>query len=433
MKHNILFTLFVVFVVVGGAFVGCTDYTDDIQAPQGGQDNLVQGGNNVLPPHLQKPNDGEFSEEKMLVNIGLNVILKNADEFYLETRRLKRDISDRCAKLQSGVQEQSHLVRVQEQWKKTMLAYHRLDAIPIGPLADQKIANNIYSWPTVNFCGIDLEVARLAKGTGEDSLPINKKGLGALEYLLYSASNKTACPNSFLNKDAVEWVAKTETEKNVDRCLFEEKIIGDLEERAKELYSAWDVSQKNYSKTLIDKSQYATTKAAINAMTDALFSVEVIKDTKLGLPLGIIKGCEDPSGKCPQFAEHELSGLALESIEAQLVTFKEAFFGSVSPKTKAFGFDDYLISKGHSELVEEFDRKIKTVETSVLGDQAKGVIQDLIIATDKASCVLDSPSLSQQPACQLFFDVRELTLLLKVEFLTVLSLEAPATFQGDND
>jgi hypothetical protein len=159
----------------------------------------------------------------------------------------------------------------------------------------------------------------------------------------------------------------------------------------------------------------------------------VIKDTKLGLPLGIIKGCEDSSGKCPQFAEHELSGLALESIEVQLSTFKEAFFGSASPDTKAFGFDDYLVSKGHSDLVGTFHTKIKKAEDSVLSAQAKGVLQDLIIATDKASCVLDSLNLSQQPACQLFFDVRELTLLLKVEFLTVLSLEAPATFQGDND
>lgn len=434
MKHNIFFLVVIFLVGISGAFVGCTDYTDDIQSPKKEENDYGSGGgSHVLPPELQKPNEGDFSEQKMLVNIGLNVILKNVEEFYVEARRLKRDISDRCAKLKSGVQEQSHLVRVQEQWKKTMLAYHRLDAIPIGPLADKKFANNIYSWPTVNFCGIDLEVARLAKGAGESDLPINKKGLGALEYLLYSRSDRTECPDSLLNKDAVEWVKKIELEKTIDRCAYEEKVLSDLEERARNLHSEWDISQKNYSKTLIDNTKYENTRMAINAMTDALFSIEVIKDTKLGLPLGIIEGCDDPSGKCPQFVEHSLSGLALESIEAQIMTFKEAFYGSVSPLVKAFGFDDYLIYKGHAGLVDNFSGVFKKVDQSILATQSKGALQELIASVDKTNCVLESPLLSQQTPCQLFYDIRELSILLKVEFLTVLSLDMPATFQGDND
>ncbi|MCC6138398.1 MAG: hypothetical protein IT287_07175, partial [Bdellovibrionaceae bacterium] len=42
-------------------------------------------------------------------------------------------------------------------------------------------------------------------------------------------------------------------------------------------------------------------------------------------------------------------------------------------------------------------------------------------------------NLAQQPACKLFIDIRELTNLLKTELLTALSLEVPASFQGDND
>ncbi|MCC6137188.1 MAG: hypothetical protein IT287_01030, partial [Bdellovibrionaceae bacterium] len=300
MKHNIFPLLVLAGVVSSGAFSACTDYTDDIQAP-GVNQEFSGSGSNVLPLHLQKPNEGAFSEEKMLVNIGLNVISKNTDEFYIEARRLKRDISDRCTKLNAGVSESSHLVRVQEQWKKTMLAYHRLDAVPVGPLSENSgdLASHIYSWPFVNSCGIDLEVARLNTPKESNDIAISKKGLGAIEYLLYTDVSKTSCADSFLNKDATDWLKKSENDKNKDRCAYEEKIANDLEAHAKTLFSKWDIGQKNYSKTLIDGSKYKSVKEAVNSMTDSMFAIEVIKDTKLGIPLGLVAGCEDPSGLCP--------------------------------------------------------------------------------------------------------------------------------------
>lgn len=435
MKHNILWLLFVVGVVGSGTFTACTDYTDDIESPRASQDTEVGGGSNVLPPELLNPNQGVFSEEKMLVNIGLNVISKNVDDFYIETRRLKRDIGERCTKLKAGVNETSHLVRVQEQWKKTMLAYHRLDAAPIGPLSDNsgKLASEIYSWPFINSCGLDLEVARINTASASKDLAISKKGLGALEYLLYADASKTVCANSFLNKDATEWIKKDDVTKSKDRCDFSMRVAEDLEIQAKTLFSFWDVSQKNFTKALIDGSRYKSNKEAINAMTDAMFAIEVIKDTKLGVPLGLVSGCNDVSGLCPSQTEHILSGLALESIEAQVQAFKEVFFGSSDPSVKAFGFDDYLIVRGHSAVVDEFVQELSIVETSVLKAQSIGVLKDLVTTTDKASCTMINDRTLLQPACQLFFDVRKLTNLLKTDLLPVLSLEMPATFQGDND
>ncbi len=440
MKHNILFAVVSVGVVCGVFLNACTDYTEDIQAPgitnqpsPGGNSN---GGSNELPPDLQKPNEGAFSEEKMLVNIGLNVILRNVDEFYIETRRLKRDISERCTKLRAGVNDANHLSRVQEQWKRTMLAYHRVDAAPIGPLSanTSELANSIYSWPFVSYCNVDLEVARSAKGkiSDADTLAPNRKGLAALEYLLFAPTTETVCAKSVINKEAVEWLTKSDLDKQLDRCRVEERFSEDLEKRAKILFAQWDPSQNNYTKKMIDGSEFATPKKAVNALTDSLFSIETIKDAKLGQPLGLIKGCGDASGLCPLDTEHILSGLALESIDAQVSVFKDVFYGSTDPGAKAFGFDDYLLSKGHAAVVEEFTVEFNNVSMAINKTQSAGILKDLVAATDKSTCTVDMQS-SPQPACQLFMDIRLLTTLLKVDLLTVLALEAPAAFQGDND
>lgn len=439
MKHNIFWLLTLVGVASGIMLNACTDYTEDIQAPRSSfQPNpgFSSGVNNQLPPELQKPNDGEFSEEKMLVNIGLNVIFHNVDDFYVETRRLKRDVNERCTKLKSGVNDAHHLNRVQEQWKRTMLAYHRLDAAPIGPLSANKseLGNSIYSWPFVSYCNVDLEVARSAKGkvSEVETLAPNRKGLAALEYLLFSAATDTVCPKSAINKDAVEWLAKNDLDKQLDRCLVESRFSDDIEKRAKILFTQWDPAQNNYTKKMIDGSEFASTKKAINALTDALFSIEAIKDAKLGQPLGLIKGCADASGLCPLDTEHILSGLGLESIDAQVSVFKDVFFGSSDTNIKAFGFDDYLISKGHPAVVDDFVIELKNVATSVNKTQSAGVLKDLIASTDKSTCSVEM-QVSPQPVCQLFMDIRLLTNLIKTELLTVLALEAPAAFQGDND
>lgn len=439
MKHNIWFTLMIGAVVFGMGLNACTDYTEDIQSPDmSGQPSpgFGNGGDNQLPADLQKPNEGNFTEQKMLVNIGLNVIVPVVDEFYIETRRLKRDVSERCTKLNAGVNDPQHLIRVQEQWKRTMLAYHRADAVPIGPLSDNKseLGNSIYSWPFVNYCHMDLEVARSANGKATDvtTMPPNRKGLAALEYLLFSPTSATVCPSSAINKDAVEWLAKNEINKQLDRCRVEERMSQDLELRAKTLYAQWDPAQNNYSKKLIDGSVFPSTKKAINALTDALFSIEILRDSKLGIPMGLIKGCNQPSGLCPLDTEHILSGIALDSIEAQIGVFKNVFFGASDPSLKAFGFDDYLITKNHQAVVDDFERELAVVSASVAKTQAAGPLKDLIAATDKTVCSVEMLS-SPQPACQLFMDIRQITTLLKTELIVVLALEAPAAFQGDND
>jgi uncharacterized protein len=445
-KHNILSFVIMgllMFFVAGG----CTDYTSNIQGTSNtpGTEPKITDGNNQLPSDLLKPNEGEFTEKKMLANIGLNIISKNVEDFYIESKKLNRVINDRCDELNFNKNQDNNVFEnVRTQWESTMLAYHRVDAIAVGPINENAdggtIARNIYSWPYINTCGIDLEVARMSTGSSKatpvSQLPVNKKGLAALEYLFYSPVTESGCVNlgAIINKDAAEWLNRDELQKKKDRCDFAQQIVNNLEDVSRTLYSRWNPDSKNYTKTLVDNSLYPTTKEAINALSDALFSIEFVKDDKVGKPLGLMPGCNADGGLCPELVEHKLSRLSLRAIAEQVDGFKEAFFGSKNILDKAFGFDDYLISKGYPDAVVQFKAEINTVETTLKIIEQKNLsLEELVTITNKSECSKDSVQLSSQPACLLFFQLRQLSNLLKVDMLTLLALDAPAGFQGDSD
>lgn len=425
---------------------GCTDYTKDIRGPGSSSDiNSPAGskGGESLPPHLQSPNLGEFSEEKMIANIGLNVIAKNVENLFVEVKRLKRITNEKCDAYQKDKNIEKLTSTLGAQWKSAMIAYHRVDAIPVGPLSENNslLANSIYSWPLINTCGIDLEVARKASGsdklTPTAALPVNKKGLGALEYLIFSGVEASGCKNLSIaiNKDAADWLKRTTVEKYGDRCGYIKEITSDLEEKVTNLYNRWNPKDQNYTASFFnDKAMYPSSKVAINTLTDGMFSVETLREVKIGIPLGIMNGCGDVSGLCPDMVEHLWSGIALEAIQEQVNGFKEIFFGGVDPQDTAFGFDDYLVSKGQSELVKKFSRDIEladeTLSTLVVGNSG---LKELVQQTEKSQCTEENATLSVQPACYLYYSIRKISTLLKVDLLIVLALDAPPIYQGDND
>ena len=133
------------------------------------------------------------------------------------------------------------------------------------------LGNNIYSWPLINTCGIDLEVARKAAGsdkwTPTAALPVNKKGLGALEYLIFSDVETSGCKNLSIaiNKDAADWLKKNTAEKYGDRCGFIKEISSDLEQQVTNLFSRWNPKDQNYTASFFnDKTMYPTSKVVSN-------------------------------------------------------------------------------------------------------------------------------------------------------------------------
>lgn len=374
------------------------------------------------------PNAGSFRDDKMLANIGLNVLVPLAREFRERAEILEREIEGLCV----GSDDRP----AREAWRAAMLAFHRLDAVPVGPLAEsgRALRAEIYGWPVFNACGVDLEVVKLSQGhVPPERLLYTMKGLGALEYLIFEAGLGTQCnPVNPNHRPAFAWAGKPDPEKRRDRCQYAKTVAARLADDARVLESAWNPDGGNFTKTLINGSRFASLSEAVNAMSDAMFSLEEVKDLRLGRPLGLHQDCSEPEKKCPADVEHRWSGLAVQAVMARLEGFAGVFNGTGRAHA-GFGFDDRLRESGHDSVVKNVLSALNQAQATAARVKGLGRLDDMIRAMDPAACAATNEEHPAVPACLLHRHVRALSSVLKTEFLTALALKAPPAHQGDND
>ena len=408
-----------VFVLL---LTSCGDFLNTkptvITAPATSNPNLQK---NPFPPGYENPNEGSFSEEKMLVNIGVNVISKRVKKFSLQAELLADTLSS-CRDLGEA----------REQWKRTALAFHTVDAFPVGPMTDNGrfLLDNLYAWPYLDTCGIDNEVAKGAvSGKYSDQLLYTLKGLGAMEYLLFESSLGSSC-NLNRYPEVRAWLEKSPVQKEKDRCRFAGFLAKDFSAKSKILDQSWDPNEANFTKTLIDGSRYESVKSATNALTDSLFSIEKMKDLRMGKPLGLHKDCTNESKKCVESLEHPYAKISKEALEARLTGFRDVFFGSASSEEKAFGLDDFLVSRGTGATKDAMQGYLTDASRSI---RDLGELRSEISSMNAADCAATTRENRLVPVCAAFQDLRAITSLWKIEVMTALALRAPADHAGDND
>lgn len=415
----------------------CSDFFDTKKpttsggTTPGNNVNKPQDGN--LPGEFQNPNEGAFTEEKMLINIGVNVLSRSADNFAATVPVLKNSLRQYCEALSNGSSTRREETQAQLDWERAMLAFHQLEAAPFGPLLDDgRLLNDfIYSWPYLNTCDIDKKTYENSNTPiSSDRLLFNVRGLSAIEYLLFEKSLKSTC-NLRANPAMKEWNERPASQKKLDRCHWAQELVKDVEAKSVTLKSRWSVTDGNFTKTLFDGSRYKSIKESINALTDALAHIEKLKDAKLGAPMGRHKDCAED--KCSSTVEHLYSGLSLGSAEAQLKGFRAIFTGSFSNSQPGFGLDDLLEKSGRKDVATKVLSALDKAIASVQSAQNNGSLFDQIETMDPALCKKTTMTERKVEICAVHADVREVAFLLKTEVLAALALRAPPTHQGDND
>tara|TARA_Y100001935_G_C17298760_1_gene507829 strand:- start:347 stop:1594 length:1248 start_codon:yes stop_codon:yes gene_type:complete len=410
---------------------GCSDFfnptiVEEVKGPSSDLPNPFEKetgeGSNPFPKDFD-PNAGTFSEAKMLANIGLNVIFPEARNFRVEVEALKLRLSEYCQDLQS-------MEPLKTQWKNAMKAYHKLAAIPVGPLAenDRLAMAYLYSWPSANSCGVDVQVEKMSRiGKIEGELIVSVKGLDALEYLIFEDQLQSTCNlNSPLFRKVKDWVERPESEKRKDRCAFSKHLMSEIESIANWLESSWDPQKRNFSKELYEGKGFSSVHEAVNAVSDAMFAIEEVKDERLGVPLGLHSDCT--ADQCPERVEHPWSQSEWTAIEQRVLGFEAVYFGGYDKVSKHFGFDDFLNSSGHGAVASSLKEKFLAVEALLKDAKAQGPLT----AQVQASSGCGSQG-SPEKLCQLFWAVKNLSSSLKLDLLSALSLKAPPVYQGDND
>ncbi len=312
-------------------------------------------------------------------------------------------------------------------WKSAMAAWQKAEQFQFGPLASAPspgahgLRNKIYVFPEQNRCLIDQQiVSKLYEGELFAAATDESKGLGALEYLLFYQGSDNGCPADATINTTGAWAALTPDELKSRKRAYAKAMAADILLHARALLSAWEKDKGNFLQQLVSAGQgsqtFATQQAAVNAVSDGLFYVEVVsKDRKLAQPLGL-KNCTQTL--CPESMESPWADQGKEHLRQNLIGFRALFTGG-SGAQEGLGFDDLLKSVGAEDVSSRVLREL---------DGAQSAIQQLGDKSLAQALQADSMSvLRVHDALKLVCDT------LKQDFTTALAIQPPRRVEGDHD
>lgn len=370
----------------------------------------------------QQNQNVDFETSALLNDIAEHVIEPTFEQFVAVSQQTSLAISSYCQELEATQSDNvSTLVAAQSAWRQQMNIWQQIEMMQIGPLQanESSLRNAIYSWPVTNQCAVDQDVGKAENETNYAvaSRTAPRKGLDALEYLLFSDSVNHSCPNDDLAPTG--WNERPEIEKRVARCQFASLVSQNIEVDAATLLNEWSKTagfKAELLSTGTSESQFESDQKAINHITDALFYLDTItKDIKLAAPIGL-KANSCGSASCVQDIESALSNHSLENIRNNLIGIRNILVAG--DQENHIGFDDYLIAVDAEALAETM---VNDIDATI----------ELIASTE--GTLVDKTLTNPEQVQNLYQSVKVVTDNLKSLFITSLALELPATSAGDAD
>ncbi|POP54268.1 imelysin family protein [Zhongshania marina] len=377
-----------------------------------------------------------FDFVAMLANYADSIIVPNYESLADTSSLLAAEngsIAAYCSAIGSD-NEASARGAAQAAWKTTMDAWQTTTLHELGPIQanNNALRNRISSFArgsSLSTCGVDQAVV-LANSNPNFSLSsrsANQRGLGAVEYLLFSDNLEHSCSSQIT--ETTDWNTRPEIERKQLRCAYAQTLAGDINAAAQRVVKAWLIDADNYRSEFINPSSLDTN---LKALSDALFYLDTeTKDTKLGIPLGINATCSQPS--CPEVIESPYAEYSLNNIAQNLRSFLNLLQGG-----SGLGFDDIIAQAGVAEVTELMRQnteaaigEINTMSTS-LRQQAEGISNEE--AAQTCLTAANTPDSQRSiPACNLYGYLRRVTDTLKVGFVAAVDVDLPDRAQSDND
>jgi predicted lipoprotein len=301
-----------------------------------------------------------------------------------------------------------------------MDAWQMVEMMQVGPAAistmpgGMDLRDHVYSWPLVNPCAVEAEL--VSRGFEAPTFPmalVNRRGLAALEYLLFTEGSESQCPQGA----PAGWAALAPAEREARRRAYAAVAAADVHRRATALVDAWEAGKGGFAAVLASagpgNKTFPTTQLALSAVSAALFYLDgETKDQKVGQPLGLFE-CLAPS--CP---ESRFARRTKANVRANLVAFRRITEGC-GAGFDGLGFDDLLEAVG--------------------AEAVAGALRQRGAAVLAALDAIEEPDLPEAAKADmasvraLHAAMKGLTDMLKMEFKTLLDLEIPKRFEGDND
>lgn len=349
-------------------------------------------------------------------------VLQTSREFLTQATALKTAVDGLAAQPDATTREAARTA-----YHAAMDAWQVAEVMQFGPAATrgvpggEEIRDNVYSFPLVSRCAVEEQlVSRGYASAGFSTTLVTRRGLYALEYLLFYEGADTACPETSPIVANGTWAALSTEERESRKRAYAAVVAEDLQTRAQQLATAWAPDGGGFARTLETagpgNAVYPTSQAALNAVSDALFYVDYeLKDFKLARPLGLR---ECATSTCPEDLESPFAHRSKANLRANVVGFRRLVEGC-GASFEGTGFDDLLEASGATELTATLRQR--TAALSAALDALPG--QDLAV-----------PLAQNKDSVRALYDsVKGVTDVLKTEIVTVLDLELPQKVEGDND
>ncbi len=434
----------------------CNEFSDRNIDQNQAKSVAVENTNEQLLGNLEKINEGEFSREKMIANVGTFVMSPTVQSLKDEFTQFSVSYNQFCQTIEVLPELKLETLKqlripVQKHWKKSMTWYHRLAAMNFGPGKDvtSTAMNSIYSYDSGSKCTVENSTYNLVVNNKKiEFFKIDnyaKRGMGSIEHLIFSDPTSSACPNSYMkdrNPDRVEfgdWFRLGLHQRQKDFCQYNKFLLADIAKKVDELYRAWSPNDGHFTSSMLvgEKSSIEW----LNDMTAALFTLDTVtKDQKLTFPAGLdvmINGQNENCGSesCPNLVEHKFSGFSLNALLASLEGFRALFFG-INPVNgqNGMGYDDFLIFRDQVEMVNQVDKATLALINKVRELSKTTTLKEMLTGVNKLDCLSSTSEERKVEACALIADIRVITNFLKFELTNALQeVSVPKEASGDND
>lgn len=372
---------------------------------------------------------GDFDCQALVTDLASGVMLPVVQDFASAAQQLDSLTGAYCSALDTADagDDTTALVAAQSAWRDAMSRWQHLEVMQVGPLLDNSgaLRDNIYSWPTTDSCRVDQDVV-LAQEAGYDiaSRTPDRRGLAALEYVLFTDTLDHSCPGNI--SIVSDWNGRADSERLAARCQYVQLAAADVARLSTELETAW-TSANGFLDQVANPGgggRYSSVQEAVNAFSDALFYVEKqTNDTKLALPAGFLRpnSCGDVGTVCPADVESPYAGVSKQNLRDNLLALQQMFLGDNSGDSATSGFYDFFVALGEKAAADRLAADIGIAIDAV--DAIPGTLAGAV--TDGAS---------GRPLVEEAFNrMKDVTRQLKNQFVVILGLSLPDSSAGDND
>ena len=284
-----------------------------------------------------EPEDS-FDRGAMLSNYADNVIIPRYTAFRQDMEALETAANTFTAAPTVG-----GLSNLRADWESAYLSWQRCSMFEFGPAATVVLRSTCNTFPT-DTSDINNNVAT-GSWVLDAASNIDAVGLPALDYLLHGIGNSDVAIVAKYNSDA-------NAEGRKDYLLA---LIGQMKTKIDQVSNQWSAG---YRGTFVSSSGTDIGSSLSLMVNDLNFDYELIKNAKIGIPLGI-QTLDIPR---PEYTEAFYAGiskdLALESLRAN----RDAYRGMSESGSNGTGIDDYLIFLGaqhsngtlHDSIMNQF-------------------------------------------------------------------------------